>query len=551
MLAWHAHGMTDDAGARRVPGKEPEGYDSSNERPTETFPAPPASEPAGGADILAPPIVPAAAVPALEPATPAARRVRGFRYWLRSGLASYRLRIVGWFVVLLAVGTLGTMAVVGYLLYQRIDDGIRQEMVRETEEFRSLSRGNDPLTGEPFGTDVERMFEVFMERNIPNRNEVLVTYLGGQLHMRSPTPVRYPLEQDPAFVQRTAAVTNVASGRMDSPFGAIDYIALTVRVEQVTQGVLAVATFRDIERAEQQDILLGAVIVGMILLVIGSLLAWRLADRLLAPVARTATTARAISESDLSRRVEVSGYDEVAELARTFNDMLDRLETAFADQRRFLDDVGHELRTPLTIVRGHLELLDEGTPEESERTRELVLDELDRMTRLVSELMVLAQSHRPDFITREPVDGGELVARVHEKAAVLAPRTWRLEVGSSATVSVDPQRITQAMLQLASNAVAHTGEGDDISLGVDVEGYAARFWVRDNGPGIPVEEQPRIFQRFYRGGAQTRGTGSGLGLAIVQAIAEAHGGRVELASLPGLGARFSIVVPIADSGSLS
>lgn len=486
--------------------------------------------------------------PSLTPVgQPTAGRAHRARSFVRAGLASYRLRIVGWFVLLLAVGTAATVLVVGLLLFQRIDDGIRQSMVRETDEFRALVGSNDPATGQPLGDDVQRMFEVYLERNIPNRNEIFVTYVGGQVHQRSPTPVRYPLEQDAVFVERTATIADVTDGRLDSPFGAIDYIAVPVRVDGVTRGVLAVASFRDIERAEQQDILLGAAAVGLILLLIGSLLAWRLADRLLSPVLETAATARAISESDLSRRVDVEGHDEVAELARTFNEMLDRLASAFADQRRFLDDVGHELRTPLTIVRGHLELMDEGTPEERERTRELVLDELDRMTRLVSELMILAQASRPDFLARSTVDAGELVARVHEKASVLADRSWRLEVGSTAEVEVDAQRITQAMLQLASNAVAHTSDGDEIQLGCAVDGDEARFWVRDTGPGIPADEQARIFERFYRargtGDASARAGGSGLGLSIVRAIAEAHGGRVELSSMPGLGARFTIVVP--------
>jgi two-component system, OmpR family, sensor kinase len=238
----------------------------------------------------------------------------------------------------------------------------------------------------------------------------------------------------------------------------------------------------------------------------------------------------------------------VAELAHTFNEMLDRLQSAFADQRDFLDDVGHELRTPLTIVRGHLELLDEGTPEEREHTLELVLDELDRMTRLVGELMVLAQSHRPDFITRQVVDAGELVARVHEKASVLGRRAWRLEMNSAGSVNIDGQRITQAMLQLVTNAVNHTNDGDQILLGAGVSDREARFWVHDEGPGITAEQQHRVFQRFYRGHAPSRSGGSGLGLSIVQAIAEAHGGRVELEGQSGRGARFTIVLPVTPAG---
>jgi two-component system, OmpR family, sensor kinase len=473
---------------------------------------------------------------------PAARLARA-RHALRSALASYRLRIVGWFIALLAIGTLATVVVVGQLLYQRIDDGIRQDLVRETEEFRALATGNDPATGQPFGADVRRMFDVFLERNIPTRNEVFVTFVEGEVHGRSPTPVRHELERDEEFLARTAAATEVTSGRVASPVGAVDYIALPVRVDGQTLGVLAVANFRDVERAEQQDILLAAGIVGLILLVIGSILAWRLADRLLAPVLQTAATARAISETDLSQRVDVGGYDEVAELARTFNEMLDRLAAAFGDQRRFLDDVGHELRTPLTIVRGHLELMEEGTAEERDRTRELVLDELDRMTRLVNDLMVLAQSSRPDFLRRESVDSAALVHSVHEKASVLADRSWRVEVGAGAEVVCDPQRITQAMLQLATNAVSHTRSGDEVRLGADVDDGEARFWVGDSGPGIAAEEQAEIFRRFYRSAGQPRASGRGLGLSIVQAIAEAHGGEVDVTSQPGHGARFTIVIP--------
>jgi hypothetical protein len=234
--ACHAHGIRDDARTGEVPADDTDSYDALDERPTEAFPA------VGPLDANA---HSAAAV-----ARPARGSRRGTGALLRGGLASHRLRIVGWFVVLLALGTLATVFVLGYLLNQRIDDGIRQELARETEEFQALSGGNDPMTGQPFGTDVQRMFEVFLEGNIPNRNEVFVTYLDGELHERSPNPVLYELEQDPTYVERTAAISEVASGRMDSPFGAIEYLALPVRVDGVTRGVLSVANFRDIEQAE-------------------------------------------------------------------------------------------------------------------------------------------------------------------------------------------------------------------------------------------------------------------------------------------------------------
>ena len=470
-------------------------------------------------------------------------RLRRVGYGIRAGLASYRLRIVGWFVVLLAVGTMATIVIVGQLLFQRIDDVVRANLQREAEEFRALATSNDPATGQRFGQAIDRMFDVYLERNIPGPNDVTVTFVGGQVYRRSAAEPRYPLDRDPAYVATVAVTSVTISGRFDSPLGAVDYLAVPVSVDGVQLGVFSVASFRDVAAAEQEDIILAALGVGLVLLVIGSFLAWRLANRLLTPVAQTAATARAISESDLTQRVEVRGYDEVAQLARTFNEMLDRLQSSFADQRRFLDDVGHELRTPLTIVRGHLELLDEGTPDERDKTRELVLDELDRMTRLVNELLTLAQSARPDFLSRSDVDAAALLHLVQDKATVLAERDWRISAESSGAVNCDPQRITQAILQLAANAVRHTEPGKVIELGCSVDADLARFWVRDEGSGIEPAEQARIFERFYRSAGQSRATGSGLGLSIVQAIAEAHGGRAELSSTRGVGSRFTIVIP--------
>ena len=137
--------------------------------------------------------------------------------------------------------------------------------------------------------------------------------------------------------------------------------------------------------------------------------------------------------------------------------MLDRLESAFVGQRQFLDDAGHELQTPLTVLRGHLELLDVGDPEEIAETRELLLDEVDRMARLVGELILLAKSDRPDFVTPRPVDLTALTVDTLAKARGLGDRTWTLDETASVTVPVDEQRLTQALLQLCDNAVKHTG----------------------------------------------------------------------------------------------
>ena len=220
--------------------------------------------------------------------------------------------------------------------------------------------------------------------------------------------------------------------------------------------------------------------------------------RLLAPLRTLRETADEINDSDLSRRLPETGNDDISALTRTFNRMLDRLEASFVGQRQFLDDAGHELKTPLTVLRGHLELLDVGNPEEIAETRELLLDEIDRMSRLVGELILLAKSDRPDFVTPRPVDLTGLTVDTLAKARGLGDRTWTLDETASITVPVDEQRLTQALLQLCDNAVKHTGSGDEVALGSSYDGLTARLWVRDTGPGVAPQDREQIFERFGR-----------------------------------------------------
>ena len=283
--------------------------------------------------------------------------------------------------------------------------------------------------------------------------------------------------------------------------------------------------------------------IGIAVLLLGSLLAWRLADRVVQPVTALTHTARSISETDLSGRIPVQGKDEVAQLASTFNEMLDRLERAFDTQRRFTDDASHELKTPLTIVRGHLELL-EDDPEERRETLALVTDELDRMGRIVEDLLLLARREEPDFLDLSTVDVGTLTDALLANVKALAARDWIIDVRGQGVIVADRQRLTQAVAQLAENAARYSDSSKPIAIGSIVSGGEARFWVRDHGAGIPAHEHEAIFQRFRRGTGPSRSEGSGLGLAIVKAIAEAHHGRVELESAPGQGAVFSIVIPV-------
>jgi signal transduction histidine kinase len=245
--------------------------------------------------------------------------------------------------------------------------------------------------------------------------------------------------------------------------------------------------------------------------------------------------------------VAVSGADDVSELARTFNAMLDRLETAFDTQRKLIDDAGHELKTPLTILRGHLELLDASDPQDVGETRSLLLDELDRMGRLVDDLILLAKAERADFVQPQPVDLGVLVDDVVDKARGLGDRRWLVEARADAVVAADPQRLTQALLQLADNAVKYSPPGSRVFLGTALAGEEALLWVRDEGPGVDASELDRVFERFGRAHTGRGVDGSGLGLAIVRAIAEAHHGRVEAENVPAGGFRITLALPRSAS----
>lgn len=388
-----------------------------------------------------------------------------------------------------------------------------------------------------------RLFRVYLERNVPSHHEALISFVAGRPFLRSrPADVSYRIDRDPELVARWSGLRRTERGSVDTPAGRLEYLAVPVRASDGPLGVFVVAQFRDPERRELQSAVYAVAGVGFAVLLIGSVLAWLLASSVLKPVNAVTKTARSISESDLTERIPVQGRDEIAVLAETFNEMLDRLERAFATHRRLIDDAGHELRTPITIIRGHLELL-EDEPEERRETIALVMDELDRMSRMVAELLELAKAEEPDFLTPEPMDLGALTTEIHAKASALAPREWTLEASADGVVVADRQRITQAIVQLAQNAVQYSDESESIALGSALTDGEVRFWVRDRGPGIPLEEQNRIFGRFARGVGGRRSDGAGLGLAIVNAIAEAHGGRVDVYSRPGAGATFTLAVP--------
>jgi two-component system OmpR family sensor kinase len=460
--------------------------------------------------------------------------------WRRRLFASARLRILASYLILLLFSTVVGALALREVLLARAGERVDDALVQEVEEFRRLARdGRDPRTGEPF-RNLPAIFNVFLARNVPGEREALFTYVGGEPHRQTSDPRLRDL-RIPA-IDAVASTRSSRRGEVELEDGRrVRFIAVPVEGNRGSRGVFAVAIELSGEIEEVNDALRLAAGVSIGVLLLASLLAWVVAGRVLAPLRVLRDTARSIGESDLTRRIPVEGDDELADLARTFNEMLDRLEEAFASQKAFISDAGHELRTPITIIRGHLDVMGDD-PRDRRETLQLVSDELDRMSRLVNDLLLLAKANRPDFLQPETIDLDDLTRELFAKASALASRDWRLAAVGSGRIVADRQRLTQALMNLSQNAVAHTGQGDAVELGSEVRNGAARLWVKDTGPGVPEHEQTRIFERFVRLD-QSAGEGAGLGLAITRAVAESHGGRVELDSRPGQGARFTVIIP--------
>jgi two-component system, OmpR family, sensor kinase len=460
---------------------------------------------------------------------------------------SVRVRILASYVILLAAASLVSVFVARQVLLVRLDDRIQDDLAQEVREFRTLAvEGTDPATGRPFGDDVNRIFKVYLSRNVPGEGEELITLpRRGEVRYQRSERAEFLIEEP--FVSRWQRLEDEERGELDTPAGPAEYVAVPVRVEGRTLGAFVVAIFTAGEREEVDEVVRIVAGVSAGVLILATVIAFLAAGRVLAPLRGLRDAARSITATDLSQRIDAQGDDEIAELGRTFNEMLDRLDHAFTSQREFIRDAGHELRTPITVIRGHLELLAAGEEDPGARaeTIAIVTDELDRMSRFVDDLLLLARSERPDFLELQTVNLEELSNELVTKASSLAPREWTLEAVGRGIIVADRQRLTQAVMNLADNAIHHTEEGDEIVLGSAVNGHEARLWVRDSGPGIDPRERDAIFERLSRG-RRARGTyeGTGLGLAIVRVIAEAHGGRVELRGDPGSGAEFDVVVPV-------
>ncbi len=470
---------------------------------------------------------------------------------LRQIARSARARILGSMLLVAAIG-MTAAGVSAYLIQrERVLAQIDGRLTASIEGLQCIAEGCD---GSEAPESVLEFLSQAMKRVLPDHNESTLGIVDGTPRLRPSSGISFRLDDDPAFIERVVAEADadaVVRGTAPTGFGTLRYVVIPVAIQaDSAQGLYVSAYDLDAELEEITEAFRTYAAVAAGALVLVGLVGWFVSGRLLRPLRSLQQTAAGIGENDLERRITATGSDDVSELARTFNAMLERLQRSFDAQRQLLDDVSHELRTPITIVRGHLELLDPSNALEVDATRELSIDELDRMNVLVDDIALLAKTSRPDFLRREPVDVAELTDQVLAKARALSPgHAWRPSGAAHVVASLDPVRITQAWLQLAENAAKYAPEGTAIEVGSRVvpDGDAERLelWVRDHGPGIPQEQHDWIFDRFARVEVGRGVDGSGLGLSIVAAIAAAHGGRAYAQNPVGPGARVALTLPIA------
>lgn len=465
----------------------------------------------------------------------------GWHRWLNGP----RPRILVWYFLLTSFSSVASILITHQIFYERIRNQSKVYISQQFESLRTIVREQQTAPNQPSDRAIASIFDTFLARyQAIDNDDYAITLIRGDIYQYTSLFPRALLTRDRDLLKRWGQLTETQQGSVQTSVGELFYKAEPIALNGQVQGVLVIvhcakSSYQLVDRAVLLIIPATLGVMG-----IAAAIAWATAGRVLAPLRLLTQTAQSITESDMTQRIPLQGSGEIAELTATFNEMLDRLQIAFESQKEFLKDAGHELRTPITIMRGYLETL-KYRPERQEEIIALVIDELDRMGRLVNDLLLLAKAERPDFLTLKPEELDWLTEELYLKVRSLANRDWKLESKGITPVMVDRQRLTQAVMNLVQNAIRHTQDGDTIALGSSVQDGQMHLWVRDTGEGIAPADQERIFQRFARATVRDHPfEGHGLGLAIVQAIAEAHGGWVKLSSRPGHGSTFTLVIPL-------
>jgi signal transduction histidine kinase len=376
-----------------------------------------------------------------------------------------------------------------------------------------------------------------------------------QLDSASPniTGFNFPLDADSLRVSqpiyRDVAIGNARLRVLTVP--------LVIRHNNRVVGRLQLATSLAMVETTQ-EVLLWVLFIGAgVSMIVAGLAGWFSTSQALSPLEAVTQTALQITRADdLSRRIPYEGPpdDEVGQLITAFNQTLGRLENLFNTQRRFLADVGHELRTPLTVIKGNVDLMRRMNCSDDESIVSIE-NEVDRLTRLVGDLLLLAQAESGKIpLAHQNVEMDTLLLDVLGQMQILTRDRLQLHLGEFDQVQVcgDKDRLKQVMVNLIGNAIKYTPAGGEVIVGLGKVDQNARITISDNGPGIPAEDLPHIFERFYRGEkSRTRskdGKGFGLGLSIAYWIVRNHGGRIEVSSKEPGGTTFCVFLPLAVHG---
>ncbi|MGQ9586078.1 MAG: ATP-binding protein [Anaerolineae bacterium] len=459
-----------------------------------------------------------------------------------------RLRLTLWYTAVLAAVLLvfgvATYSVLGYVLTSDMDRRLNETAQRVLTATRIRPLLNVRLIELP-------ELDVFSTSGI----YIQVMDAEGIVHRRSANLGTASLPTDEAtWLELRAGRTAI----QDSPVGDVRLRVLSVPImvgEGTMVGVIQVGASLWEEDVALQRLLTILVGGSLLALVVSVLLGTWLARTALHPIDQITQAARRITQAeDLQERLPPPrAQDEVGRLVDTLNGMLGRLEDLFETQKRLVADVSHELRTPLTTIRGNVELLRRGAAEDEEAREEAlkaIEAETARMSRMVSDLLFLAQADAGVQLDRKPVEVDTLLLEVYRQAQLIGDSVdVRLEHEDQAVVQGDADRLKQALLNLVDNAIKYTPAGGRVSLSLYHDQDWVRIEVRDTGIGIAPEDLPHIFERFYRANRARGGRGgTGLGLSIASWIAQAHGGQITVESKVGQGSTFTLWLPAQGRG---
>jgi two-component system OmpR family sensor kinase len=467
-------------------------------------------------------------------------------------MRSLRARLIA-VVLLVAAAGLVALASVTYLtqrsyLYDRVDQQARSAIPAISHQLAEQNGGAGRFGGGGGGPRVQLPPETYGElRDAAGRRigDAISVSFDQRVHATPKLPASLPLNK----------IVTVPAATSDGP----SFRVLSVPdLDDAGTTVIAVPLTEATSTLNRLLLVLGSVIAGVLVLLGAAV--FSIVRLGLRPLDRIGRTADAIAGGDLALRVApAEPRTEVGRLGLALNNMLGRLERAFAERqasedklRQFLSDASHELRTPLASIRGYAELYRMGAasdPEQTERAMGRIEAEAARMGVLVEDLLLLARLDEQQDPQREFVDLAELADdAVHDTRAAAPDRAIALDADGDATVVADGHQLRQVLANLLRNALVHTPAGTPIEVRVAEVPGGVVLQVRDHGPGLPPGDPAALFERFWRaeGGRKQGRAGAGLGLAIVAGIVDAHHGTVGAENAPGGGARFTVRLPAAE-----